>query len=88
MFGIVIDVPKHLRALFGFSSSKWIFCHYTNTGGGVKIIPKPLPVPSIMFLSVTDEGLIMYNKGIGDAGSTADLRMLWSAIVCLGLGLL
>ena len=29
-----------------------------------------------------------YNKGIGDAGSTADLRMLWSAIVCLGLGLL
>ena len=27
-------------------------------------------------------------KGIGDAGSTADLRMLWSAIVCLGLGLL
>ena len=28
------------------------------------------------------------NKGIGDAGSTADLRMLWSAIVCLELGLL
>ena len=28
------------------------------------------------------------NKGIADAGSTADLRMLWSAIVCLGLGLL
>ena len=28
------------------------------------------------------------NKGIGDAGSTADLRILWSAIVCLGLGLL
>ena len=28
------------------------------------------------------------NKGIGDAGSTADFRMLWSAIVCLGLGLL
>ena len=25
------------------------------------------------------------NKGIGDAGSTADLRMVWSAIVCLGL---
>ena len=25
------------------------------------------------------------NKGIGDAGSTADLRMPWSAIVCLGL---
>ena len=25
------------------------------------------------------------NKGIGDAGSTADFRMLWSAIVCLGL---
>ena len=25
------------------------------------------------------------NKGIGDAGSTADLRMLWIAIVCLGL---
>ena len=25
------------------------------------------------------------NKGIGDAGSTADIRMLWSAIVCLGL---
>ena len=25
------------------------------------------------------------SKGIGDAGSTADLRMLWSAIVCLGL---
>ena len=23
------------------------------------------------------------NKGIGDAGSTADLRMLWSVIVCL-----
>ena len=30
----------------------------------------------------------VWNKGIGDAGSTADLRMLWSAIVCLGLGLL
>ena len=28
------------------------------------------------------------NKGIGDAGSTADLRMLWFAKVCLGLGLL
>ena len=28
---------------------------------------------------------IMNNKGIGDAGSTADLRMLWSAIVRLGL---
>ena len=28
------------------------------------------------------------NKGIGDAGSTADFRMLWSAIVCFGLGLL
>ena len=28
------------------------------------------------------------NKGIGDAGSTADMKMLWSAIVCLGLGLL
>ena len=25
------------------------------------------------------------NKGIGDAGSTADIRMLWSAIVCVGL---
>ena len=25
------------------------------------------------------------NKGIGDAGSTADIRMLWSAMVCLGL---
>ena len=24
-------------------------------------------------------------KGIGDADSTADFRMLWSAIVCLGL---
>ena len=30
----------------------------------------------------------LINKGIGDAGSTADLRMLWSAIVCLGLGML
>ena len=28
------------------------------------------------------------NKGIRDAGSTEDIRMLWSAIVCLGLGLL
>ena len=25
------------------------------------------------------------NKGIGDAGSTADFRMLWSAMVCVGL---
>ena len=25
------------------------------------------------------------NKGIADAGSTADFRILWSAIVCLGL---
>ena len=32
--------------------------------------------------------MVIKNKGIGDAGSTADLRMLWSAIVCLGLGLL
>ena len=29
--------------------------------------------------------LLDINKGIRDAGSTADLRMLWSAIVCLGL---
>ena len=28
------------------------------------------------------------NKGIGDAGSTADFRMLWSAIVFLGFALL
>ena len=28
---------------------------------------------------------LVYNKGIGDAGSTADIRMLCSAIVCLGL---
>ena len=28
---------------------------------------------------------IYFNKGIGDAGSTADFRMLWSAMVCLGL---
>ena len=28
---------------------------------------------------------VKVNKVIGDAGSTADLRMLWSAIVCLGL---
>ena len=27
------------------------------------------------------------NKGIGDAGSTADMRILWSAKVCLGIGL-
>ena len=27
-------------------------------------------------------------KGSVDAGSTTDIRMLWSAIVCLGLGLL
>ena len=25
------------------------------------------------------------NKGIRDAGSTADFRMLWSAMVCVGL---
>ena len=25
---------KHLKALFGCSLSKEIFCHYTNTGGG------------------------------------------------------
>ena len=25
------------------------------------------------------------NKGIRDAGSTADFRMLWSAMVCFGL---
>ena len=27
----------------------------------------------------------LWNKGIGDAGSSADIRMLWSAMVCLGL---
>ena len=26
--------------------------------------------------------LLSSNKGIGDAGSTADIGMLWSAIVC------
>ena len=33
------------------------------------------------------EGPYAHNKGIGDAGSTADIRMLWpwSALVCLGL---
>ena len=32
-------------------------------------------------------GCDVCNKGIGDAGSTADIRMLWpwSALVCLGL---
>ena len=35
-----------------------------------------------MSTSVIDE---TNNKGIGDAGSTADIRMLWSAMVCLGL---
>ena len=44
----------------------------------------------VIGLSSVDIGLIVHlanvvNKGIGDAGSTADLRMLWSAIVCLGL---
>ena len=31
--------------------------------------------------------ILIKNKGIGDAGSTADIRMLWpwSALVCLGL---
>ena len=29
--------------------------------------------------------LHLENKGIGDAGSTTDFRMLWSAIVCVGL---
>ena len=33
-------------------------------------------------------GWMSLNKGIGDAGSTADIGILWSAIVCLGLGLL
>ena len=28
---------------------------------------------------------IFLNKGIGDAGSTADMRMLWSAMVCYSL---
>ena len=34
-----------------------------------------------------DDGDDDDNKGIGDAGSTADIRMLWplSALVCLGL---
>ena len=34
-------------------------------------------------LSKTDTTIAI--KGIGDAGSIADLRMLWSAIFCLGL---
>ena len=45
-----------------------------------------------VFVFVSFFGLFLFqvlvNKDIGDAGSTADLRMLWSAIVCLGLGLL
>ena len=28
---------------------------------------------------------ILWNRGIGDAGSTADIRMLWSAMVCYSL---
>ena len=32
-----------------------------------------------------NHGRIATNKGIGDAGNTADFRMLWSAMVCLGL---
>ena len=36
--------------------------------------------------STVQEGKVcVYNEGIGDAGSTADFRMLWSAMVCLGL---
>ena len=53
---------KHLGAVLGLSSSNEIFCRNTNTSGGVKIIPKLLPVPSIMFLLVTDEGLIIYGS--------------------------
>ena len=34
---------------------------------------------------VTSKPSAKENKGIGDAGSTADFRMLWSGIVCFGL---
>ena len=44
--------------------------------------PHCVPRPTML------HNIRIYNKGIGDAGSTADFRMLWSAIVCLGLGLL
>ena len=67
--------------------------------GQVRVMPigKPLcqshPIPDLLQLSATqDPGCLsrqlmdIINKGIGDADSTADLRMLWSAsIVCLGL---
>ena len=32
-----------------------------------------------------EQSVVRSNKGIGDAGSTADFRILWSAMVCLGL---
>ena len=49
--------------------------------------------PFVLSFPSAEINQITYNtalpkKGIGDAGSTADLRMLWSAIVCLEPGLL
>ena len=38
-----------------------------------------LPATRLVYLGLTK------NKGIGDAGSTADIGILWSAIFCFGL---
>ena len=39
----------------------------------------------IIIIIIIIIAIVMIIKGIGDAGSTADIRMLWSAMVCLGL---
>ena len=65
-----------------------IGCHfYTLCKGGRGGRSNPCVKIYVVDLN-NSGGLLTTYKCIRDAGSTADLRMLWSAIVCPGLGLL
>ena len=49
---------------------------------GAKDDWKPLVVGDMLHHLRGKGGQVSENKGIGDAGSTADIRILWSAMVC------
>ena len=54
-------------------------------GGGPQEETRGNLWPLLLQVNICQVRYVRRNKGIGDAGSTADFRMLWSAMVCFGL---
>ena len=84
LFGSSNFIPENAQGVnFILGSSNFI----PENAHGVNFILPHNPLLSCLFSYL--QGEFYYgpavNKGIGDAGSTADFRMLWSAMVCPGL---